>query len=458
MLFRVPGARIDLWNQVGAFGTWEVVQDPIILTDYWIRGTAGPADSFNPIRNALLRLLPLYGPFQQSYIQAQIQTEFDFLDLPDERGVSALMLGNMQVDGRGYVFGAGYETIDDDQPTNSVGFLSQQPVPIYSVATEVDQIWNNGDGTRRTPIGLDYNSIAVQQAYMDTFIPATVTAVQTDLDSEVGTVGLMVRGDDDTIPARSGWAQFRNITITRDKSVTVDTLTAGQFILIGTFNGAIRVTAAEVAGTAVLDLSPRFQPADFIQVWAGDPDAGGNLVMEWTPNQKVWGGDLYEWDAAGFDPEDNVSTAPPSGLLEQVNFNLPIAGWGRTEIPGTGVNYTFSRSITNVRDNRSISLAVAFLTIMDAIGDPFDLVLYEAVASEGFFGGTALNSLRIDGPNGLADVAFQVPVAIVNLIGNVDAKQYELKVIDSSGRLDLIERGIVRCTADGLTFTALNMP
>ena len=167
---------------------------------------------------------------------------------------------------------------------------------------------------------------------------------------------------------------------------------------------------------------------------------------------------LYEWDAAGFDPEDNVSTAAPSGLLEQVNFNLPISGWGRTEIDATGVNYTFSRSITNVRDERSISIAVAFLTIMDAIGDPFDLVLYEAVASEGFFGGTALNSLRIDGPEGLADIAFQIPVAIVNLIGNEDAKQYELKVIDSSGRLNLIERGIVRCTTDGLSFSTTTLP
>ena len=193
-------------------------------------------------------------------------------------------------------------------------------------------------------------------------------------------------------------------------------------------------------------------------IWNGDPDAGGTAVMEWVPVTGVSGGDVFEWAPAGWSPQNNVSTAAPAGTLEQVDFNRPIAGWGVDEVPGVGTNYRFSRSIVNVNEERSISIAVAFLTIMDAIGDPFDIILFEGIASEGFFGGTALNSVRIDGPEGLADVSFDIPLSIVNLIGFEDAKQYELKVIDSQGRLDLIERGVIRCTSSGLSFTATPVP
>lgn len=436
LIAQLPSGRIELWVPTSGAGDWSVVQDD--NDAWWIQVDNVPTD-----QAAILRYPPYFGLIDEGTFQVTAEAEYDAADLPTSRGVETFIVGNAQPDGRGYPSGMGYESVDPDNPVNALGFVDAGG--LYTMASEAAFAWADD-----TKISLRWSGSGTQRGYMDDDAGATIAGAQTDLDGEYGSIGLMAYNDGAITPLRTGYARFRNLALQRGQSVTVRNLTNGWYVMVGTIDGRVRITGVAPAGSVALDMQPYQAPWDYVAIFDGDPDAGGDEQLVWFPPQKLWGGDELDWDALGFTPETNVSATLPTSLFEQIEFPYPIAGWGVELIPSTGMTFDFQRSIIDIPTTASI--AIAQFILKDQISDSADRILYEATVGEP---GVVFNIypndyLRIDGPNGLADMNFHLPIEVVNLIGAEDSKQYEIRLIDSTSHVWVIDRGLIRCLSEGL--------
>lgn len=423
--------RLDFWQKIGSGAeVWSSVKDANGV--YWLE-----VDNVPALSAAELRWPPFYGAVDRGYIQGIVECEFDAADLPTSRGVEAFIIGNIQADGRGYTYGAGYESIDPDNPVNAQGFVD--PFGIYSMASENPTAWAD-----EVILGATWSNAGTQRGYMDENNANTVAGADTTLNGEIGSMGIMAWNDGAIAPLRTGYARFRELAVCRLQTITFAPLLAGLWVLVGTLDGRVRAIGGPSAGSISLDMQPFNGPFDFVQVWDGDPDGAGNLELTWFPPGGIWGGANFEWSVAGWVPETIVSAIPPTGSFETLWWgaaNLRDIEW----LASDADTWVYERTIRSIPT--TMTVAKATLTVLDALGDPPEIAIFTLTLPIDHSGPEGY--VRINGPAGIADVQFVVPPVIAELIGT-EAKPYQLQLVMSNSEVYTINNGYVQAASESM--------
>jgi len=430
LLAKLP-ITLTHWQKIGSgVEVWQTVKDSDGV--YWIE-----VDNVPPLVAARLRFPPFYGAIDRGYIQGIVECEFDAADLPTSRGVEAFIVGNIQPDGRGYPSGMGYESIDDDNPVNTIGWVDAAGA--VTLGQEAPAAWAD-----ETILGETWSNAGTQRSYLDENGLVTVAGSLNDLDGELGSMGLMAYNNGAGSPNRTGWARFRELAVCRAQTIQFAPLLAGYWVLVGTLDGRVREIAGPSAGSLSLDMQPFNGPFDFVQIWDGDPDGVGDLLVSWFPPDGIYGGGNYEWSATGWTPETFISTPAPAGSFETLWWDGPSLQ--NFESPASdGDTWVYERTIRNIPD--TMTVATATLTVLEALGDPVEIAIFNLTIPVDHVGPEG--EIRVDGPAGIADIQFTVPPVITELIGT-EAKPYQLQLVMSNSEVYTIDNGYVQALTESM--------